>query len=275
MPELPEVETVRRQMEKELMGSKILGVKARFGGRIFPSSAALAEAAAGASFKGFGRRAKLLLLHLSNGWTIVTHLKMTGRFLLAPAGYEPKKHDHIVFRLPKGSLVFNDVRKFGYLKLFRTGELEEKVFDKEGYGPEPLAPSFTFEKFRACLTARPKKKIKPLLMEQSCIAGIGNIYADEACWYGRTRPTRMVGTLSEVELKGIYRGALKSMKDSLDRRGSSAEDFMDLYGKEGDNVPHLRVYGREGEKCRRGDGGRVKKIRIGSRGAHFCPKCQK
>src|SRR5690242_14340054 len=121
MPELPEVETLRRQMERALKGAKIKDVDVRFGGRIRPSATALVEAATGATFKAFARRAKLLLLQLSNGWTIVTHLKMTGSFLLKKAGETPTKHAHVIFHLDKGrDLWFEDVRKFGFLKLVRT-----------------------------------------------------------------------------------------------------------------------------------------------------------
>ncbi len=263
-------------MEKELKGAKIRKIDVRFGGRIFPSAAALEKAAAGTSIASVGRRAKLLLINLSNGWTIVAHLKMTGRFLLVPKGVEPSKHDHVVFVLSGGRRVFfQDYRKFGFLKLFRTDELEKELFDKMGYGPEPLEKSFTFKKFRMCVTAHPNKKIKPLLMDQTCIAGIGNIYADEACWYGKVRPERKVSTLTDAELKGIYKGAITSMKASLKRQGTSADNFMDLYGQEGHNVPYLNVYGRDGEKCRRKDGGVIKKIWVAQRGTHYCPKCQK
>jgi formamidopyrimidine-DNA glycosylase len=274
MPELPEVETLRRQMEKALVGRRIKAVEVRFGGKISPSPKALALAATGATFKGFGRRAKLLLSHLSNGWTIVTHLKMTGSYLLKKAGETPTKHVHVVFRLDKGQdLWFEDVRKFGFLKLVKTADLERDVFDKEGYGPEPLDPSFTFARFKMCVTGRPSKKIKPLLMEQGCIAGIGNIYADEACWYGKVHPERTVASLTEKELKGVYDGALKSLRDSVKRLGSSADDYRDLYGEEGGNVPHLNVYGRDGERCRR-CGTVIRKMWVAQRGAHFCPTCQ-
>jgi len=276
MPELPEVETVRREMEEELKGKRVDEVEVRFGGKLNVSPSAFAKTIEGAAFKSFGRRAKLLLINLSNGWTIVTHLKMTGKFLLKMKGDMPGKHDHIVFHLSDGrKLFFQDIRKFGYLKLIRTNDLEKEIFAKEGYGPEPLDPTFTFAKFKLCVTGSPNKKIKPLLMDQGCIAGIGNIYADEACWYGKTNPTRKVGTLSETELKGIYKGALKSMNDSLRRQGSSADNFMDLYGNPGGNAPHLKTYGREGEKCPRKDGGVIKKIWIGARSAHYCPVCQK
>jgi formamidopyrimidine-DNA glycosylase len=274
MPELPEVETLRRQMEKALVGRKILGIEVRFGGRIKPSPKAL-DALVGAKFASFGRRAKLLLSHLSNGLTVVTHLKMTGSYLLKKAREAPTKHVHVVFHLDKKEdLWFEDVRKFGFLKVLKTADLEKEIFDKEGYGPEPLDPSFTFAKFKMCVTSRPAKKIKPLLMEQGCIAGIGNIYADEAVWYGKVHPERTVGSLSEKELKGVYDGAVKSLRASVKRLGSSADNYRDLYGEEGGNVPHLWVYGRDGKPCRR-CGTKLKKIWVAQRGATYCPKCQK
>ncbi|MBI4457883.1 bifunctional DNA-formamidopyrimidine glycosylase/DNA-(apurinic or apyrimidinic site) lyase [Candidatus Uhrbacteria bacterium] len=275
MPELPEVETIRRQLASAVSGRRIDGVTVRYAGRLNVPAPEFAQAVVGARFQDFGRRAKLLLVNLSNGWTIVTHLKMTGRYLLKPGDAVPEKHVHVVFKLDDGrQLFFEDTRKFGYLKLVRTAELEEKIYAKEKYGPEPLEKSFTFDRFKTCLIKRSKKKIKPLLMEQSCIAGIGNIYADEACWYGAVRPTRRVATLSDKELRGVYRGALTSLGAAVKARGSSAVDYVDLYGKRGDYVPRLKVYDRAGKKCSRCSGV-IKKIWIGGRGAHYCPKCQR
>ncbi len=274
MPELPEVETLRRQMEKALVGRKILGVDVRFGRKVLPSPEGLVRAATGAKFKAFGRRAKLLLAHLSNGWTIITHLKMTGSYLLKKEGETPSKHAHVVFHLDKKEqLWFEDMRKFGFLKLAKTADLK-RFFDDEGYGPEPLDPAFTFKKFKMCVTSRPNKKIKPLLLDQGCIAGIGNIYADEACWYGKVHPERTVGSLSEKELKDVYTGAVKSLHDSVKRLGSSADNYRDLYGKKGGNVPHLWAYGRDDQPCRR-CGAPLKKMWVAGRGAHYCPVCQR
>ncbi len=275
MPELPEVETLRRQMEKALAGRKIKSVEVRFGKKIFPSPAALVKATTGAKFKAFGRRAKLLLAHLLSGWTIVTHLKMTGSYLLKKEGETPSKHTHVVFHLDKKEqLWFEDVRKFGFLKVVKTANLEKDVFDAEGYGPEPLDASFTFKRFKMCVTGNPRKKIKPLLLDQSCIAGIGNIYADETCWYAKVHPERTVGSLTEKELKGVYDGAIKSLGASVKRLGSSSDNYRDLYGEKGGNVPHLWVYARDGKPCRR-CGASLKKMRVAGRGAHYCPVCQR
>jgi formamidopyrimidine-DNA glycosylase len=275
MPELPEVETIRRQMEKELVGAKILGVDVRFSGRLNVPAAAFKKAVEGSKVVSAGRRAKLLLVGLSNGMTLVAHLKMTGRFLLAKGAVAPGKHAHLVFRLDQGrTLLFEDVRKFGYVKLLRTADLERDVFDKEGYGPEPLDPSFTFDRFRMCVTGRGPKRIKPMLMAQTCIAGIGNIYADEACWRAKVRPDRRISSLKPAELRGLYDGAKAALVEALARRGSSADDYVDLHGRQGENLPFLKVYGREGEKCLRCRG-TIAKTRLAGRGTHFCPKCQK
>ena len=275
MPELPEVETIRRQLEKEVVGRKILSVDVRFGGRLNVRPAAFVAGVSGATLTAAGRRAKLLRLDLSNGNSLIVHLKMTGRFLLVPAGTRPTTHTHVVFRLSGGQeLHFEDVRKFGYMRLFPTADLEREVYDKEGYGPEPLDPSFTAERFALCVRGRSKKRIKPLLMEQTCIAGIGNIYADESLWRAGIRPQRRASSLSDGDLRRLHEGVQESLRGSLAVRGTSADTYVDLYGKKGENVGRLNVYGREGEPCPR-CGGPVKKIAFAGRGTHFCPACQK
>ncbi len=275
MPELPEVETIRRQLAKEITGAVIRSVDVRFAGRLNVSAAVFRKRLTGAGIRAVARRAKLLLIRLSNGWTMVAHLKMTGRFLLVKAGADPGKHVHVVFRLSgRRDLFFEDVRKFGFLRLFRSAELEEKVFAREGYGPEPLEAGFTAEKFAGCLSGRSGKRIKPTLMDQTCVAGIGNIYADEALWRARVRPDRRTGSLTADEMRGLYRGMLTSLRGSIRNRGTSADDYLDLYGRKGTNARRLRAYGRDGRPCGR-CGHKLVKIRLAGRGTHYCPHCQK
>jgi formamidopyrimidine-DNA glycosylase len=272
MPELPEVETIRRQMEKAIVGRRIEGVTVRYAGRISPKASAFARRIEGGRVAAAGRRAKLLLLRLSNGETVVAHLKMTGRFLLVKKGAVPSTHTHVVFALSGGNdLHFEDARKFGYLRVHRTADLEREVFAK--YGPEPLDPSFTAAKFALCMRGRPRKPIKPLLMEQSCIAGIGNIYADEALWRAGIRPQRNTASLSNGEIARLYDGVRVSLRESLRMRGTSADRYVDLHGKKGKNLTKLNVYGRGGEPCPRCKEP-VKKIVFSGRGTHFCPACQ-
>lgn len=275
MPELPEVETIRRQLEKEVVGRRIKAVDVRFAGRLNVSAREFARRVTGARFSAIGRRAKLLLLGLSNGESIATHLKMTGKFLIMPAAAVPTKHDHLVFRLDGGkTLFFRDVRKFGYLRIYRTDRLGAEVYDKEGYGPEPLEREFTAKRFAMCLRGAGATRIKPRLMAQTCIAGIGNIYADESLWRARIKPDRRVSTLKDAEIVALHRAIVASLSASVKRHGTSADDFLDLYGKKGTNAALLKAYGRAGKPCARCRTP-IRKIRFAGRGTHFCPKCQK
>ena len=158
MPELPEVETIRRQLEKEIVGARVREATAFFAGRLNVSAKEFASRLTGATVVSVGRRAKLLLLGFSNGWTAVVHLKMTGRMLLVAGETRPWKHAHLALRFTGGrALFFEDVRKFGFLKILKTSDVEKEIFDKEGYGPEPLDPSFTLKRFTMCVTGRPSK----------------------------------------------------------------------------------------------------------------------
>lgn len=275
MPELPEVETMRRQLENEMRGVRIADVVVRFGKRLKPSPAKFRAAISGMTVKNVRRRAKLLLIGLSNGQTVAAHLKMTGSFLIKPNGAAPTKHTHVIFELADGRrLFFEDVRKFGFLKVLPTAEVEREIIAGDLYGPEPLLPDFTPERFAACLLRRPGRTLKPLLLDQTCIAGVGNIYADESLWRAKIRPGRRVKSLKADELRRLHRGVVDSLQASVERRGTSADSFVDLYGKKGENQFKLKAYGREGEPCPR-CGGPIKRIRLGGRGTHYCPVCQK
>lgn len=309
MPELPEVETIRRQLERAIRGKMIVGLEIRYKKPLKAPEADFRRAVLGAKIIGIGRRAKLLLWNLSSGYTVMFHLKMTGRILIVKDKVPPTKHTHFVFDISgKEKIFFEDYRKFGYIKLFKTSELA-KFFASQGYGPEPLDPEFTFKKFALCLRGKPKssaflrdikpkevfvkpsiprspanagrsnpegagRKIKPLLMEQTCIAGIGNIYAAESCFYAALMPTRTIKSLTDADLKNLFKAIKKVLRTSIKYRGTSADAYVDAFGKKGKFVPRLMVYGRAGEKCRR-CGGFVKNMRLGGRGTDYCPKCQK
>lgn len=273
MPELPEVETVRRQMDAALRGAVVADVAVKFGGRIIGGAAGFTEGIRGRTIEAVERRAKLLAVRLSGGKTVIAHLKMTGRFLLSGAPVEPSLHTHVVFSLSDGrQLSFADVRKFGYLRLVPDEALESDVY--AAYGPEPLADGFSAVTMADRLRKWPRRKVKPALLAQECIAGIGNIYADEACWGAGLSPTRTVESLSDAEIAALWRGTRESMEASLRRRGTSANDYVDLYGEKGTAYGHLAVYGREGEPCSR-CGGIIEKIRLAGRGTHYCPRCQR
>jgi formamidopyrimidine-DNA glycosylase len=159
------------------------------------------------------------------------------------------------------------------VKLVKTEEVSGYL-KKENYGPEPLERGFTLKVFSDLLSGRSRKKIKPTLMDQTFVAGIGNLYTDEICFYAKIRPTRTIGSLTDNEIKKLFGGIKKILPEAIKYRGSSADQYLDAKGNPGAFVPRLKVYGREGEKCSRCDGV-VKRIKIGGRSAHFCPKCQK
>jgi formamidopyrimidine-DNA glycosylase len=282
MPELPEVETIRRQLQRHVVGKKIVDVRVLFAKKLNVSAATLVAKTKGVTIRSVERRAKLLLINLSNGYTLAIHLKMTGRVLLRKAGETPNKYAFVVFKLSGGpagggvnhQLVWEDMRRFGFLKLFDEKGLE-RYLAEQGYGPEPLERSFSTQVMGACLMSHPGKKVKQLLMEQTCIAGIGNIYAVEALWYARINPQRAAGKLTARELKDLHDGVQKILKSSIVNRGTSADAYVDLFGKEGTFVPKLKVYDRAGERCSRQDGGIIRKMTLGGRGTYWCPVCQK
>ena len=275
MPELPEVETIRRQLAQHVVGKKILGVRVLFAKKLNVPAATLVAKTKGATIRSVGRRAKLLLINLSNGYTMAIHLKMTGHVYLQKAGAAPSKYAFVVFTLSGGrQIVWDDVRRFGFLKLFDRKGLERYLAGQK-YGPEPLLRSFTPNLMGACLMKHPGKKVKQLLLEQTCIAGIGNIYAVEALWYARIHPKRAAGKLNDRELKDLHDGVQKILRSSIAKRGTSADAYLDLFGKKGTFVPKLKVYDRDGERCPRHDGGIIKKMTLGGRGTYWCPICQK
>jgi len=205
------------------------------------------------------------------------HLKMSGRLIfrrkdekLQP---EDLKWNHLIYYFNDASRLFhNDLRQFGYVKLVKTNELED-FFKKEKLGPEPLKKDFTFTEFSAILEKKPKAKIKQFLLNQQNLAGIGNIYSDEILFFAGIHSLKRVGDLKPFEIRKIFEGIKKILPTAVKLRGTSTDLYLDARGHEGNYVPRLKVYGREGEKCSR-CGAIIKRIKIGSRSSHFCPKCQ-
>jgi len=243
MPELPEVETIRRELEKEIIGKRLKGVK----------------------IIGVRRRAKILMIDLANGSSLVFHLKLTGQLLF---NSKPGKESRAIFKFDDGTnLVFNDTRKFGWWKMVKgTSPIEEK------FGPEPLDKNFTLKKFEKILSQKGRAKIKPLLMDQNFIAGIGNIYSDEILFEAGINPLRRVEGLKFDEIERIFKAIKKILKRAIRYRGSSVEYYLDAYGQKGNYVKYHKVYHQK--KCFR-CGTKIEKIKLGGRSAHFCPKCQK
>ncbi len=274
MPELPEVETVRRQLAKEVVGRTVKSVEVNFAGRLNVSARSFSSLLRGHKLESVRRRAKLLILEFSGGVVLLAHLKMTGAFRLVTKGGKAGKHDHVAFRLDgEHDMFFSDPRKFGYLRIYKSGEALKEI-ERMNYGPEPLEAGFTPAVLQSCLLRHPKMKVKQALLDQKCVAGIGNIYADETLWQAKVAPTRTVADLKQKDI-GLLRDAIVDvLKKSVRRRGTSSDDFRDVFGRKGGNGPHLQAYGRAGEKCFRCDG-EISKIRLAGRGTNFCPKCQK
>lgn len=249
MPELPEVETIRRQLSRKIIGKKLEGLPA---GR------------QGKKIVGLRRRAKILMIDFSDGYSLVLHLKLTGQLIY---NKKPSRFTRKVFNFSDGSkLIFNDVRKFGWWKLVKnTKEIEDN------FGPEAL--DLSLQTFRDLLKKRPNTKIKPLLMDQKFIAGVGNIYSDEILFASKVHPLRRAKTLKEKEIGLIHQNIGKILKSAIKYKGSSVQYYLDACGKKGDYSRRHKVYQKEGQKCSR-CGAVIKRLKLGGRSAHFCPKCQ-
>ncbi|TSC95729.1 MAG: formamidopyrimidine-DNA glycosylase [Parcubacteria group bacterium Athens1014_10] len=271
MPELPEVETIKLELEGKIKGKKIKEIKIKLPKIINLSVKKFQSILRGLKIEQIKRRAKLLIINLSDNWNLIIHLKLTGQLIY---NAKPEKHTHLIFYFNGGNnLLFNDLRKFGWIKLLKNNDLE-KLLIKEKYGPEPLEKNFTLKIFKNLLFKKKNKKIKPLLMEQNFIAGLGNIYAQEICFYARVRPDRKKETLKENEIEKLFHGIKKILSAAIKRKGTSIDSYLDIYGKKGNYVPFLKVYQREGKKCFR-CGEIIKEIKLAGRGTSFCPECQK
>jgi formamidopyrimidine-DNA glycosylase len=285
MPELPEVETIVRELNQKIKGKTIKSVEVKVAKFINLPIRKFSQRLIGAKIKEVKRRAKLIIIDLVGPDFLLIHLKLTGQLIYEPVGGRivagghpikigplPGPFTHIIFYFTDGGkLYFNDIRKFGYIKLIGGKEMAEMGRE---YGPEPLTNDFTLDKFKEIITRYPQRKIKQILIDQSLIAGIGNIYADESCFYAKVLPTRIVKTLRGQEVRKLYEGIKKILVAAIKKGGTSADTYVRTDGGDGGFVPYLRVYGREGEKCFRCQG-KIKKIKLNGRGTSFCPQCQK
>jgi formamidopyrimidine-DNA glycosylase len=272
MPELPEVETVVRALRKTILGQKITSVDIHKSDRIFPGRKKFASLLSGATFAGVRRRGKNILIDLSNDRTLWVHLKMTGHFYYLPSSEPVAKHDHLVFHLADNgnNLRFNDYRRFGRLRIFPTSDILEQKGLAE-LGPEPL--DFSADDFVKLLKSR-RRMIKPALLDQTFIVGLGNIYVDESLFRARIHPRRLTDSVSVPKLKELHGHIQDILKKAIRLMGTSVDTFAGLNGQPGRYQKYLLAYGREGEACGR-CGGAIRREKIGSRSAHFCPRCQR
>jgi len=271
MPELPEVETIRRGLERELVGHRIDGVDwrgAKLRGGASPVPLAKLE---GQRVRAVRRHGKFLLWDLSGGGTLLAHLGMTGKFLFAGPGEARRPHTHLVLSLDdERGLRFSDPRRFGLLKLFPKGA---GIPDLEHYGVDALDPAFTPEALRDMLS-HSSAPLKAFLLDQTWIAGVGNIYACEAMWRARLSPTRAAKSVPRAKVAALHAGILGALRDSLAAGGASFNDYVDAIGTEGSFMLEVAVFQRAGQPCPR-CGAKVKRIAQSGRSTFFCPRCQR
>ncbi len=278
MPELPEVETIKRELLQKIKGKKIVSVEVLAPKTINCPADKFKKIIKNSRIKDVQRRAKLLIIKLSNNYNLAVHLKLTGQFIYKTQDtkydIQNTKYTCLIFTFQNGDkLFFNDLRKFAFVKLLNDKKLEKLLAEKD-FGPEPLDKTFTLKVFQNLLFQKKKAKIKPLLMNQNFLAGVGNIYAAESCFCAKILPTRFAGSLTKEEIKKLYQCLRKILKTAVTRKGSSVNQYVDVFGKKGNYVPLLKVYGREGKICLR-CGSKIKKIILNGRGTYFCPGCQR
>jgi formamidopyrimidine-DNA glycosylase len=267
MPELPEVETVVRQLRKKIKGRRIKEIEVNFGGRIRDKDGMNLADLIGREVLDVERRAKLIIWKFGV-MNLVSHLKMTGKWLSEPS--LPERHLHAKFAFDDGQVLYwSDVRKFGYLELMTAEELEEKLGD---YGLEPLETDARDLVVR--LQENERKILKAALLDQSIIAGIGNIYADEACFAAGILPSRRVGDLNEVEINGLVVAIKNILSKAVEMGGTTANNYMSVDGKRGEFVNFLKVYGRKEKNCVECNA-IIERLVLVGRGTHICLKCQR
>ena len=286
MPELPEVETVRRGLAGLILHRQITKVTSLCDKSLQIAPADVSRLVTGATVTDVRRRAKMLMIDLTGGYTLLIHLKMTGQLVYrgdrawaaghpndSMIGELPDKSTRTIFELSGGGkLFFNDQRKFGWIKLYPTGEVMQLAGIVK-LGPEPLSGD-PWREFLPRLRRHQKSRIKTAILDQTVLAGVGNIYADESLWLARINPMTRVERLSDDDLHRLLDSIIDIMNQSLRAGGSTARNYVKADGSRGDYLDKFaRVYHREGQPCVR-CGHEIRKIKLAGRGTHYCPACQ-
>lgn len=289
MPELPEVETIRRQLEKMIVGKTIAQVEIRrpkiFRGR--------PKDVIGAKITSINRRGKLLIIELNNNQTLLVHLKLTGQLIFRAPDIPdspdlPNKYSHVIFTLAgenkalcrpvcrparrRGRLFYNDLRQFGWIKIVKNSGVQS---DLKNLGLEPFDKEFTLDYFQTLLS-RSGRPVKVFLLDQTKIAGIGNIYANESLFCARIHPAKPASDLSKHsdKIKALYDCLQKVLKLGLKYQGASDQYYLTAKGEKGQMQKHFKVYGRAGERCLNNCGSKIERITLAGRGTFYCPRCQ-
>ena len=274
MPELPEVETIRRGLAPQIVGRQITAVRVRQPQlRERVDVKALQEQVVGCTIDTVDRRAKYILVRLQPALVLVLHLGMTGRLRVGQPAAADATHDHLIFQLgPDLELRFNDPRRFGMCFLTPAATLSEHPRFRH-LGPEPLSDDFS----EAYLQGRARGRrvpVKNFLMDASIVVGVGNIYASESLFLARIRPTREVGRLRRLHWQRIYTAVQHVLREAIEHHGTTFSDYVDSEGRRGEFQNRLLVYGREGETCCR-DGRRIRRMVQAGRSSFYCPGCQR
>ncbi len=307
MPELPEVETVVRELNKKLKNHVIIKIEVRSPKLVSVGPQTVSnirdikpsiknkfiKLLTGTKITSVSRRGKMLIFDVDGPLCMLAHLKMTGQFIFedpvlakktgskyrllnrlsAPLTQLPSKHTHVIFSFKDGStLYFNDIRQFGYLRVVEDEDLD-KVVEFKIYGPEPLSKQFTFDKFFDGLKGRKSIAIKLALMDPKVVVGIGNIYSDEILYHAKINPSRRVSKLNKEELSEIYRHVKPVLEMGVKHKGSSVGDFIRTDGKWGSMGKYHFVYGRKGKECKN-CGASIISIKLGGRTSSYCPNEQ-
>lgn len=278
MPELPEVETIKRGLAKFILKKKIIKIE------VLNEKSFLGEKTTG-TVENLRRFGKALVLDLDNGKSLMIHLRMTGQLIYDgkeryAAGHPsdnftaalPNKQTRVILHFENGTLYFNDQRKFGFIKVLPTSEVENDSFIKK-LAPEPwaMSPDELYEK----LQRHKNSLIKPTILDQTIICGLGNIYADESLFMSKIHPERRAGTVTKVETEKLLKSAREVMEKSIASGGSTMATYVKADGTKGDYLEKFaQVFHREGKPCPR-CGTKIEKIKVGGRGTHFCPNCQR
>lgn len=287
MPELPEVETVRRGLEKLIVGKTVKSIT-HDTEKSFPNDpAVVSQFAVGTTILSVKRRAKVLLIELSSDYTLMVHLKMTGQMVFVGAerfgaghpndslvGILPDKSTRVIIEFSDSStLYFNDQRKFGWMKLLPNHMVSNDSFMQK-VGPEPLDLSFTDTLFASRIRKRANTTIKAALLDQTVLAGVGNIYADESLWGAKIHPSSIVKYVPDQALKMLHHELLAVLNLAIEKGGSTDRNYVNAEGKRGSYIDFARVFRRQGNPCSRCQT-IIEKARVAGRGTHYCPTCQK
>lgn len=272
MPELPEVEHVARSLAAQVVGRRIERVTKLDWERMVetPSVAEFLALIEGRTVEAVARRAKWVVARLDSGWTLALHLRMSGFLTVHGPEAQPDTHTHLVLLLDDGRQVFfHDTRKFGRARLLDADGLAAL---EQAHGVEPLTDAFTPELLAALLRGR-RARLKPLLLDQRVLAGVGNIYADEALWYAQLHPLRQSDSLDDDEVARLHAAVRLVLLEGIANGGSTLRDYRNSYGQPGSNQERFSAYDREGQPCPR-CGTRIVRTVVAQRGTHLCPQCQ-